>query len=67
LCYAALEHDPSVQIGTPRALFDMPYGRLDIAPDGRRFRVTRPTEDRGASEINLVENWVDELKRLVPR
>jgi hypothetical protein len=45
----------------------MPYGRLDIAPDGRRFLVTKPTEDRGVSEINLVDNWVDELKRLVPR
>jgi hypothetical protein len=34
---------------------------------GTPLLVTKPTEDRGASEINLVENWVDELKRLVPR
>jgi serine/threonine-protein kinase len=41
---------------------------FDISPDGRRFLVTRndEAEPGGRAEINVVLNWTEELKRLVP-
>ena len=64
--------------GTPKALIEGLYaewGRVgfgpnyDLARDGQRFLMIK--EDTGAdktsaNEIILVENWFDELKRLVP-
>lgn len=38
----------------------------DVSPDGQRILVskrTRPTERR---RIRLVQNWFDDLKRIVP-
>jgi Tol biopolymer transport system component len=65
---------------TPRKLFDAPYlfhplegglGRMyDVWVDGQRFLMVK--ESSGADErppsprIILVQNWFDELKRLVP-
>ena len=44
---------------------------IDIAPDGKRFAVIMPVEQPGSqtarSRITLVENFVDELRRRVPR
>ena len=68
------------EAGTPRKLFDGPYlfhppggglGRMyDVSVDGERFLMVkdssggdgRPTSPR----IILVQNWFEELKRLVP-
>ena len=39
----------------------------DVSPDGRRFVVTEVGEAaKGPTELNLVLNWGEELKRLVP-
>ena len=68
---------PSLIVGTPERLFDWWYyfqGQsrryYDVSPDGQRFLMTsRPgTADGGAesTEINVVQNWLDELNRLVP-
>jgi hypothetical protein len=41
----------------------------DIAPDGQRFLVVKPvktTEGDTRNDVVLVENWFEELKRLVP-
>ena len=46
--------------------------RYDIAPDGQRFLFVKPVESQedspsvGQSRINVVLNWTEELKRLVP-
>ncbi len=41
--------------------------RLDIHPDGDRFLMFKLAEDTAAStEVVLVQNWADELRRLVP-
>jgi hypothetical protein len=61
--------------GTPQTLFEGPYlptgfsyANYDVSPDGQRFLMLEPVESQtgGATQINLVLNWVEELKRLVP-
>jgi serine/threonine-protein kinase len=60
--------------GTPTRLFD---GRFmatlgsrayDVAADGRRFIMVQPVEQPPlpVAQIVIVQNWVEELKRLVP-
>jgi hypothetical protein len=43
-----------------------PY--YDVAPDGRRFLMLKPTEQSQAAptQIYVVLNWFDELKQRVP-
>jgi len=65
--------------GAPKALFEGQYYRgltgrsYDVAPDGQRFLFLKPVPagDSGATprprpRIMIVENWTEELKRLVP-
>jgi Tol biopolymer transport system component len=60
--------------GTPRMLFEGPYlptpGSLpnyDVSPDGQRFLMVKPTEqEAAATQIHVVLNWFEELKRRVP-
>ncbi len=45
--------------------------RFDIAPDGQRFLMVKPggapTDDATAApDLVLVQNWFEELQRLVP-
>ena len=70
----------TLEVGTPRKLFDGPYlfrapglgvGRMyDVSADGQRFLMIK--ESSGADErppsprMILVQNWFEELKRLVP-
>ena len=60
-------------IGPPEELFTGRYtgsegGGLgyDIHPDGERFLMLQLPE-AGLPQINVVQNWFEELKRLVPR
>jgi serine/threonine protein kinase/Tol biopolymer transport system component len=45
-----------------------PVRTWDISPDGRRFLVVKMEErkSRPVTELVLVQNWFEELKRLVP-
>ena len=61
--------------GRPRMLFDQPgYGRgspirgYDISLDGQKFLMVKVGETTPTSviEMILVQNWFEELKRLVP-
>ena len=57
--------------GKPRVLFEgFPIVRYDISPDGQRFLMIKqggPTgSDSKGSQINVVLNWSEELKRRVP-
>jgi hypothetical protein len=38
----------------------------DILPDGKHFVMLRGADSQGSREIVLVQNWFEELKRLVP-
>ena len=58
---------PALMVGRPRVLFEVhnvtdTFG-YDITPDGKRFIMV---EEGEAKSINVVLNWFEELKRLVP-
>ena len=66
---------PGFQAGVPHPLFEhadlgIAWGRsYDVSPDGQRFLMAltkdRPT-DLASTQMIFVQNWFDELKRLVP-
>ena len=68
-----VETEPSFALGTPEILFET-RGYLrdndrtyDIAPDGQRFLMIKRREmSQVSSQIKVVVNWTEELKRLVP-
>jgi Tol biopolymer transport system component len=66
---------PTFGFGRPMALPSLPNNtsptsllNQDVGPDGRFVFILTPdqSDDAGASNIVIVENWFDELKRLVP-
>ena len=65
---------PTFSAGTPRVLFegpfrtDGPFRGYDVTPDGQRFLMVREVSQSPArvSHMVLVQNWTEELKRLVP-
>ena len=62
---------PGFSSGAPQVLFQGDYINVsgleyDVSPDGRRFLVLQPVEASGPTELHVVINWFDELKRLVP-
>jgi serine/threonine-protein kinase len=67
---------PIFSPGTPKVLFEGQYQLLplistpnyDVAPDGQRFLMLKPTEQEQAAttQINVVLNWFEELKQKVP-
>jgi Tol biopolymer transport system component len=61
--------------GSPRVLFEgsyvshsnpRGYQYHDIAPDGKRFLMMKEDTVQNQGQINVVLNWFEELKRLVP-
>jgi serine/threonine-protein kinase len=66
---------PSFTGGKPRLLFEGPYvptpatfPNYDVSSDGQRFLMLKPSESAEAAptQINVVLNWFEELKRRVP-
>ncbi len=57
---------------TPRVLFEGPYINIpgysyDVSPDGQRFLVVEgPEQELAVHQIQVITNWFEELKRLVP-
>ena len=68
-----VETEPQFKAGTPRELFKRhfwgaathPGLSYDVAPDGR-FIMIQEDEESAKIRINVVLNWFEELKRLVP-
>ena len=68
--------EPSVTFGSPEIVFEQTYfsgppgGRTyDASPDGKRFLMIKEggaDDETPPAELILVQNWLDELKRLVP-
>jgi serine/threonine-protein kinase len=61
--------------GKPKVLFEGHYQptpltlpNYDVSPDGQRFLMLKPVEagDGAPTQINVVLNWFEELKRRVP-
>ena len=65
---------PGLSAGRPQVLFDGPYQpspylqtNYDVSADGQRFLMLKPAADaQTATQITVVLNWTEELKRLVP-
>ena len=66
---------PSFAAGKPRMLFEGRYERAPltnpnyaVSADGQRFLMLKPDEqaEEAPTQINVVLNWFEELKRLVP-
>jgi len=65
---------PGFAAGKPRLLFEgkdepSPFStpNYDVSPDGQHFLMLKPTEQAEApTQINVVQNWFEELKRRVP-
>jgi serine/threonine-protein kinase len=71
----AVTTQPSFSAGKPKELFEGLYLRnvgtyphYDVSPDGQRFLMLKPVDQQQAAptQINVVLNWFEELKRLVP-
>jgi Tol biopolymer transport system component len=61
------------QAGTPRFLFEgryppgVPHRNYDISADGQRFIMIRGSDpEPPVTQMHVVLNWAEELKRLVP-
>jgi Tol biopolymer transport system component len=65
---------PPFSADTPRMLFEKPFfgptiptGTFGVSADGRRFLMLEPVAaETPVTEIQIVLNWAEELKRLVP-
>ena len=65
---------PTFAVGPPRMLFQGKYGAsgtirsYDVAAGGRRFLMVQQKERPpvSASEMILVQNWLEELRARVP-
>ncbi len=65
-----IETEADFTVGKPRLLFERPPVELlqfDVTPDGQHFLLVQAGEQQAeADRINIVLNWFEELKRLVP-
>ena len=66
---------PGFAAGKPRMLFEGRYEptplttpNYAVSPDGQRFLMLKPADqaEESPTQINVVLNWTEELKRLVP-
>ena len=59
--------EESSPVAPPERLFQLP-GTVDYDahPDGKRFVMIQRSASSESSQINVVQNWFEELKRLVP-
>jgi Tol biopolymer transport system component len=64
---------PNFAPGSPKALFEGQFLTIgdgntsyDVAPDGQRFVMIKQSAEQQQGQINVVQNWFEELKRLVP-
>jgi serine/threonine-protein kinase len=66
--------NPVLSASKPRRLFERPYELssalwpdYDVSPDGQRFLMVKMVDESEVpAQINVVLNWHEELKRLVP-
>jgi Tol biopolymer transport system component len=66
---------PAFRAGKPRVLFKGQFSRgstavgaagYDVSLDGQRFLMVKPVGQAEATQISVVQNWFEELNRLVP-
>jgi len=60
---------PNLEASRPRILFEwspLYSNTFDISPDGEQFLLTVAVEEEPSNQIEIVLNWFDELRQLVP-
>jgi len=73
----SIKTEPTFTQGSPVVLFTGRYttddlrstANYDISPDGQRFLMIKEAEEEPVqqqTQINVLTNWFEELKRLVP-
>jgi hypothetical protein len=67
-----VQSEPAFTSARPQLVFEGPYltdlfatSNYDISPDGQRFLMIKEDKQE-AGQIHVVQNWFEELKRLVP-
>ena len=70
---ADIDTRSSFSAGKPKSLFQGLYqptpifeANYDVAPDGRFLMIKPGGEEQAPTQVNVVLNWFEELKRLVP-
>ena len=72
---ASVQTEPTFSASRPRVLFEGSYVAhsnppgyqyYDISPDGERFLMMKEETVQEGDQINVILNWFEELKRLVP-
>ena len=69
----AIATEPELRIGKAQSIFEVPSDSLqwyrpdyDVTPDGQRFLMIERDQESTPTQIHVVLNWFEELKRLVP-
>ncbi len=67
---ASFTISPTLSFEVPRVLFEGNYLNIfgveyDVSPDGQRFLLLKPIEESSLTQLNVVTNWFEELKRKV--
>jgi len=64
--------EPTLTVGQPQVIFEgrqyaTNQGAFDVTPDGKRLLMIKEAEQAASvTQIDVVLNWTEELKRLVP-
>jgi serine/threonine-protein kinase len=66
LMEADVRTEPVFSTGSPRVVLQGPYESFDVHPDGERFLAVKIDPGEPITELVVVENWFEELKRKVP-
>ena len=68
-----VQRTPTLGFGAPQHLFTVPSRMeeqgsrdYDVTPDGQRLLIVRTPDATASRRIDVITNWLDELKRLVP-
>jgi serine/threonine-protein kinase len=62
-----VETGAAFRAGAARMLFEKVSGDYDVAPDGKRFLMLKPsTATADSTELHVILNWFDDLRRRVP-
>ncbi len=68
----SVQEQPNLRVSEPWELFEgtsltwPPVRHYDLTLDGQRFVMVKRGEEALPTQINVVLNWTEELKRLVP-
>jgi Tol biopolymer transport system component len=72
LLAVSIQRGPRFQISTPQVVLESPHllralaRNYDVFPDGQSFLMVKTKHPAYTTELHVILNWFEELKRLVP-